>query len=159
MVAALIVSGAVPEEVSVTDCVVGVLMVTLPNAKLAALTLRAGVLVAPADWALSSIAKLCVLPAAVAVSVAVCEELTGVTLAVNEALAAFAGTVTLVGTDTAELSVARFTETLLLPAELSVTVQASLSLPVIVESTQERALTVAAAALFPPVAAVAAVYV
>ena len=46
---------------------------------------------------------------ALAVSVAVCVELTAETVAANAALVAFAGTITVAGTTTAELLLARFT--------------------------------------------------
>lgn len=158
-VAALIVSGAVPEEVSVSDCLLAVLTVTLPKARLVALTLSAAVPVAPADCALSCMAKLWALPPPVAVNVAVCEDVTGLTVAVKDALAAFAGTATVAGTVTAELSLVRLTVVLLLLAELSVTVQVSLSLPVMFESLQESALTAGIAALPPVVVLPAVVYV
>ena len=42
IVAELIVTGAVPDDVNVSDCVVAVFTVTLPKLKLAALTANCG---------------------------------------------------------------------------------------------------------------------
>lgn len=70
---------------------------------LVALTLRLGIAVANCRT------KLLETPPALAISVAVCAELTGDTVAVNPALAAFAGTVTVAGPVTAALLLDRLT--------------------------------------------------
>lgn len=79
-------------------------------------------------------------------SVAVCDELTAATDAVNAALVAFAATVTDAGTVTAVSLLARLT---LSPPEdgaaVSVTVQASDPAPVMEEVLQETLLTVVVA--------------
>jgi hypothetical protein len=73
-----------------------------------------------------------VAPFALAVSVAVCVEETALTVAANVALVAFAGMVTDAGTVTAALLLVRLTPRPPLPAAaLSVTVQLSVSAPVI----------------------------
>ena len=81
-------------------------------------------------------------PLALAVNVAVCAELTVETVAVKVAVVAPAATVTLAGTVTAELLLARFTAN---PppaaATLSVTVQLSVPAPVIDPLVQFNALS------------------
>lgn len=144
IVAALMVNGAAPDEVRISDCVVGVLIVTLPKARLPELTLSAGVPVLPAEGAFNCNAKVCVLLPALAVNVAVCAALTLAAVAVNDALVAPVGTVTLDGTVTAVLLLARVTLTPLVAAALRVTEQLSASVPVMVVLVQERALTEAA---------------
>jgi hypothetical protein len=68
------------------------------------------------------------------------------TVAVNPALVAFAGTVTVVGIVTAALLVARLTLRPPLPAaELNVTVQASVPEPVMDALLQDKLLSVAGA--------------
>jgi hypothetical protein len=83
-------------------------------------------------------AKFCVALPALAVIEAVCAVPTAVTVAENAALAALAGTVTLAGTTTAVLLLARVTT---IPPEgakpFSVTVQASVPAPVIEALPQE----------------------
>jgi hypothetical protein len=134
----LMVNAAVPLEVSVTDCAVGVLRFALPKERLPALTVIAGT-----DAFSCSANEVEALPAP-AVSVAVCAEVTAEAVAVNAALLAPAATVTVAGTVTAELLLARLT---LIPplgaAPFSVTVQESLDAPVIEEFVQETALKVA----------------
>jgi hypothetical protein len=139
-VAALTVIGAVPVEVKVTDCVAGVLTTTLPNATLVALELRVDV------TAFNFKAKLRETPPAVAVRVTVCVVATDTTVAVKAALVAFAGTVTVAGSVTAALLLAR--PTLSPPlgaAPFKVTVQASVPVAVMVELLQASAVGVAEA--------------
>jgi hypothetical protein len=124
-VAALMVTGAVPEEVRVRDCVAGTSTPTLPNATLVALTLSVGV----AEF--NCRAKVLEMPPALAVNVTFCAVVTDETVAVNAALVALAATVTVAGTLTAALLLDRLT---LSPpvgaAALSDTVQASPPAPV-----------------------------
>lgn len=93
----LIVRGAVPLEVKVTDFVTAVFTVTLPNASEVALRLKAG------TAAFSCIAKLRDDPFSLAKRVAVCDVLTDLTFAVKDAEDAPAATTTLAGTATALL--------------------------------------------------------
>jgi hypothetical protein len=99
----LMVTATVPLEVTVIDFDTDVLVVTLPKASVVALRLNAGVA------AFSCIAKLLDDEFAPAVIVAVCEELTEATFAVNEAVDAPEATLTLPGTTTALLLLARAT--------------------------------------------------
>jgi hypothetical protein len=150
-VAELIVTGAVPVEVNVRGSVDAVLTVTLPNAKLGALTVNVGTLAAVA---FSCRAKVLETPPALAVSVTDCAVVTDNTVAVNPALVALAETATVAGTVTAALLLVRPTLTPPPPAsELSVTVQVSFSDPVTDALLQERALNPADDAV--PVPAVA----
>jgi len=124
-VAELMVTGAVPLEVSVTGNVVGVFTVTLPNARLA------GLMVSVGTAAFNCKAKVFDTPPVLAVRVTDCAVVTEVTVAVNPALVALAGTTTVAGTVTAVLLLLNPTLTPPLPAaELSVTVQLSLPAPV-----------------------------
>jgi hypothetical protein len=137
-VAELIVSAAVPLEVSVRDCVDGEFTDTFPNAMLLALRLSVGV---PGFNCKANFAEA--LPA-LAVSVAVCVVLTADIVAENAALVAPAATVAVVGTVTAELLLARLTANPPLgAAPFSVTVQLSVPAPVIEELEQESELSVA----------------
>jgi hypothetical protein len=95
-VAALTVTEAVPVELSVTDCVVGVFNATLPKARLEAVTLSVGT-----EDPNCSANVLATLPA-LAVSVTACVVLTEETVAVKPALVAPDATVTEAGTVTAE---------------------------------------------------------
>ena len=113
----------------------------MPKARLTELTLSAGVPVVPAEGAFNCNARVCVLVPALAVKVAVCAVLTLAVVAVNDAVVAPVGTVTVDGTVTAVLLLARVTFTLLVAAALRVTEQLSASVPVMVVSVQERALT------------------
>jgi hypothetical protein len=123
--AELMVTGAVPLELSVTGNVVGVFSVTLPNARLAGLMVNVGAA------AFNCRAKVFDTPPVLAVRVTDCAVVTEVTVAVNPALVAFAGTTTVAGTVTAVLLLLNPTLTPPLPAaELSVTVQLSLPAPV-----------------------------
>jgi hypothetical protein len=125
-VAELMVTGAVPVEVRVTDWgVAAVLTCTLPKATLVALTASVG------TAAFNCRAKVSDTPPALAMSVTVCSELTGERVAVNPALVAPAGTVTVTGTMTAGLLLARLAVSPPLgAAAFSVTVQASVADPV-----------------------------
>ena len=99
-----------------------------------------------------------VVPPAAAVRVAVSEELTVVTVAVKPALLAPAGTVTEVGTLTAELLLERLAASPPEPAAaVSVTVQASLPAPVIEPLPQLNALNVPAVACPVPLKLIVAV--
>jgi hypothetical protein len=150
-VAALMVTGAVPAEVKVTDCVDGALSDTLPNVKLAELMLKLG------TAAFNCMTKISETAPTVAVSVAACAVATEDTVAVNPALVAFAGTVTVAGTDTAVLLLDRLTlRPLLGAAALSVTVQASVPEPVMDALLQERALNTPAACAPVPLRAITA---
>jgi len=102
-VAPLIVTDAVPVEFNVTDCVAGVLSVTLPKLKLVELMLNVGT---PAP---SCRAKVRAALPALAVSVTVCAVLTEETVAVKLPDVAPEAIVTEAGTETAELLLARFT--------------------------------------------------
>ena len=144
-VAALTVTGAVPVDVKVTDCVDAVFTVTLPKATLVALILNVG------TTAFNCRVKLLVMPPALAVRAADCAVLTDDTVAVKPALIAFAGTVTAAGTTTAESLLDRLT---LAPplgaAALNVTVQASVPDPVIDPLLQENPLNAATAVAATP---------
>lgn len=139
-VAELMVSGAVPAELNVRFCFAGVFKATLPNARLAELTVRVGAVGADDGW--SSRAKVFVAPPALAVRVADWTEVTAEAVAVNPMLVAFAGTVTVGGMDTAALLLVR--PTLKPPfgaAVLRVTVQASAPAPVRDPELQAMALS------------------
>jgi hypothetical protein len=118
--ALLIVTGAVPVDVKVTYCVAVAFITTLPNGTVVALIVKVGV----AEFNCRT--KLLETLLALAISVAVCADSTRDTVAMNPALVALAGTVTMDGTETAALLLDRLT---LIPffgaAALSVTVQAS----------------------------------
>jgi len=146
------VTGAVPVEANVTGSVVGVFNATLPNARLVGLTVNVP------TAAFSCKAKVLEMPPALAVSVTACTDVTDDTVAVNPALVAFAATVTVAGTVTAALLLARFTVKPPLPAAaVSVTVQLSLPAPVIDALLQESALNAPAAAVPVPVRLITAV--
>lgn len=131
------VTAAVPLEVNVNVCVVGVFTVTAPNAMLDALALSF-----PVAAFNCSDTDFDVLPA-VAVTVAVCALVTVATFAVKVALVAVAGTVTEEGTITALLLLPRPTLT---PPEGAapdrLTVHKSASDPVIEVLLHETPLTV-----------------
>ena len=144
--AVLIVTGAVPVEVKVTERVVAVFTVILPNAKLVVLMLSVG------TAAFNCRVKLLVMPPALAVRAADCTVLTDDTVAVKPALVAFAGTVTEVGTITAESLLDRLTlNPPLGAAALNVTVQASVPDPVIDTLLQEIPLNAAVGVAVTPV--------
>src|ERR1700689_2945706 len=137
-VAALTVTGAVPVDVNVTDCVAGMLSSTLPNARLVALMLSVG----PAAFSFKVNVALTV--PTVALSVTVCAVVTAETVALNAAVVALAGTVTVAGTVTAVLLLERFTTRPPVAAgPVSVTAQASVPAPVKDAAEQERVLNVA----------------
>ena len=102
---ALTVTAAVPVELSVTDCVLVVFSVTVPNATLAALTPSLGVVAT----GLTCSATLFVAPAELAVIVVVCDVLTALIVALNPAEAAPADTRMEAGTATALLLLVRVT--------------------------------------------------
>ena len=101
--AELTVTALVPVEVSVMDWVAGESITTLPKEMVVALMLRIS------EPVLSCRTKLSVAPPELAVRVTVCCELKEETVALKLALVAFAGTVTELGTATAELLLARLT--------------------------------------------------
>jgi hypothetical protein len=152
MVAELMVTGAVPVDVRVTDCVAEVFTCTLPKAMLVALILSVG------TAAFNCRAKILATPPEVAVSVTAWAVETDATVAVNPALVALAGMVTAAGTTTAALLLDRFT---LNPpagaAVVSVTVQASVPDPVMAPMLQERPLNAAGGAVPVPVRRIVAV--
>ena len=100
-VSALTVTDAVPVDDRVRVCVVAAFTFTLPKDKLDELTLSVGT-AAPSDRA-----KVSATPLALAVRVAVCVVLTEETVAVKLAVVEPAATVTVVGTVTALLLLAR----------------------------------------------------
>jgi hypothetical protein len=134
-VAELMVTGAAPVEVKVTDRVAALFSCTFPKATLAALMLSVGT--AAFNCRANVLETLPELAArATACALATCE-----TVAVNPALIAFAGTVTVAGTATAALLLDRLTlSPPLAAAEVSVTVQASVPDPVMDPLLQESAL-------------------
>jgi len=152
-VAELTVTGAVPVDVKVTDCVATVPSSTLPNATLLALMVKVG------TAAFSFRTKLLEMLPDVAVSVTVCAVVTADTVAVNPALVALAGTVAVTGTETAALLLDRLT---LRPpagaADAKVTAQESVPDPVMELLLQEKPLNTGGAAMpvpYRPMTAVA----
>jgi uncharacterized protein (DUF2237 family) len=133
---ALMLNGAVPLEVRITDCVAGVLTSTLPKPMLEPLTER--VLTPAFSW---RDAVRVTLPA-VAVMVAVCVVVTAEAVAVKAAVVDPLDTVTDAGTVTALLLLVRFTvRPPLVAAEVRVAVQASVAAPVRVPLAHEMALS------------------
>ena len=150
--AELMVRGAVPVEVNVTGSVDAVFTVTLPNARLAGLMVNVG------TAAFNCRTKLRETPPALPVRVTACAVVTEDTVAVNPALLALAGTITVAGTVTAALLLTNDTLKPPLPAgPLSVTVQASLPAPVIDALLQESALNNPDTAVPVPVSPITAV--
>jgi hypothetical protein len=140
----LMITAAIPEEVSVTGSGDDVFKITLPNTRLAGLIVNCE----PAATAFSCKAKLLVTLPALAVSVTACAAVTEDTVAVNPALVALAGTTTVAGTVTAASLLARLTLRPTLPAAaVRVTVQLSLPDSVIDALVHERALNAAGAAV------------
>ena len=133
----MIVTAALPLEVTVTDFATAVPTETLPNDSDVALKLNAGTV------AFSCSTKLAVDPFTPTEIIAVCEVVTEATFAVNDAVDAPDATTTLFGTAAALLFVVMVT---LRPpdgaAELSPTVQAVVPAPVNELVPQEKALTV-----------------
>jgi hypothetical protein len=142
-VPALMVSGAVPVEVRVTDCeVAAVFTETLPKARLLLLRMKVG------GVALSVRAKVLETVPEVAVRVAVCAVVTEATATEKAAPVELAGTLTVAGSLTAASLLERFTISPPLGAAvLRVTVQASVPAPLIEPLVQERALSVPGAAV------------
>jgi hypothetical protein len=138
-VALLRISCAVPEDVTVTVWLVGVLISTLPKAMFAVLRLIAGI----AGFSCS--AYVVDAPPAVAVSVAVCAVLTAEAVAINPTVEAPPVTVTEGGTVTALLLLIRLTMVVFVAADDSITVQASVPAPVSVALLHETALGAATA--------------
>ncbi len=136
-VAAVIVTAAVPFDVTVTDFVIAVPTETLPNEREVAL--KPSVAVAASSCRAIALELLPV----DAVRVADCVFVTEATIAVNDVLVAPAGITTELGTETAALLVARTTLTPPAGAEPdNVTVHLSASDPAIVVVLQVIALTV-----------------
>jgi hypothetical protein len=134
------VSGTFPEEVSVIDWVVAVFSSTAPNARLVELRLNAEV----AAFNCSDV--VLVIPAAVALMVAVCAVVTADAVAVKAALVAPLGTIMDAGTVTALLLLLRFTlRPPLFAGKVRLTVQASVVAPVRELLVQETALSAAGA--------------
>ena len=102
---AFTVTATVPEDVKVTDFVTAVFSATLPNDRAVALTFSVGVA------AFNCRANPLEAPPALAEIVADCAVVTDVTVALNDALADAAGTVTEAGTVTALLLLERLTAT------------------------------------------------
>jgi len=138
-VAAVTVTGALPLDEMLTDCVAGVLRSTFPKATLVALRVRVGVA------AFRLIEKVFETPPEVAVRVTVCAAVTAVAVAVKPALEAPEAIVTEAGTVTALEVLARVTVVALVAAPLRLTVQASLPAPDSVELLQESPARVGAA--------------
>jgi hypothetical protein len=119
-----IVIGAVPEEVRVTDWVPVLPTATFPNDTDAVFRVSAATPVGE-----SVMLNVCVIPAALALMVAVCAVLTPSTVVVNAALVAPFGTVTLPGTTTAPSLVDMATLRLAVAVAVRYTVQASVPFP------------------------------
>jgi hypothetical protein len=135
-VADVTVTAAPPVDDRVTACVAVEPSTTPPNDTLGALTLS----VAEPALEPGTSCSATVAPAVpdVAVRVAVCEALTGETVAVNPALAEAAGTVTVDGTITAELLLESLRVVLLLAIPFRVIVQESVAAPATVVLAQLR---------------------
>ena len=141
IVMVLTVTGAVPDEVKVKDCVAGVFKVTSPKAMLLALMLSV------AMYAFSCRAKFSDTVPALAVKVTACAVDTAETVAEKLPVVEPAATVTDAGTVTAELLLARFTvNPPVAAAGFKVTVQASVPEPVMEEFVQETAISVGTSA-------------
>ncbi len=135
--AALTVTAAVPVEDRVRVCVVAVFTFTLPKDKLDELTLSVG------TEAPNCKAKVLATLLALAVRVAVWEVVTEETVAVKAAVVAPAATVTVAGTATDELLLARLTVNPPVgAAAFSVTVQLSVPAPVIEPLVQLSPLSI-----------------
>jgi hypothetical protein len=142
MLAEFTVTAEVPVELNVTDCVAVVLITTLPKEILVAFTPSF-----PVPAGESCKANVAETPPAVAVIVAVCDELTAPAAAVNPTVAVPAGTVTLPGTATAASLLARLTVMPLVgAAAVKLTVHGSDPAPLIEAVLQETALSAAGAA-------------
>lgn len=120
-----IVTAAVPEDVSVTNCVPLVPTATFPNDTDEAVTVRA----ATPDAGESVMENVCVIPPACAVMVAVCAVATLETVALNRLLIAPDFTVTLLGTFTSGLLLVRVIVDLAFVFVVRYTVHASVPAP------------------------------
>lgn len=130
-VAALTVTADAPVDVRVIVCVAAVFTFTLPKARLAVLTPNV-IVDAP-----NCRPNVLVMPPVLADNVTACATLTAEAFAVNDALMDPGGTVTVAGTVTAVLLLARVTACPPLGApEFSVIVQLSVPAPVIDPLTQ-----------------------
>src|ERR1700735_2974918 len=138
MAAALMVSDAVPLEVSFTVCVDGVLRLTLPKATLVEPSVNAAV---PVDAGFSCRAYVSELLLSDAVRVAVCAAVTAEAVAVKAALVAPEAIVTDAGSFTALMLLVRLTVVALLAVCNRVTVQASVPGPVHDPTVQVSALS------------------
>ena len=143
-VAALMVTGAVPVDIRVTDCgVAAVFTVTLPKARLPVLRRKAAAGAGAEPEAFSSRAKVLESVPIVAVKVAGCMVVTDAMVAEKAARVALAGTVTVAGRVTAASLLERPTLSPPFPvAALRLTVQISVPGPVIEPLPQESALSV-----------------
>ena len=140
--AALMVTGAVPVDVNVSNFVEAMLTATLPKLMLVELALSAGTVAAVA---FNCSEKLLELLFADAVKFTVCVEVTADTVALKLAVVALAATVTVTGTVTAPLSLLRLTLCPPLPAApLKVTVQGTVPAPGMDPVLHENPLTVIA---------------
>ena len=145
--AALIVSGAVPLELSVTNCgVAAVFTCTLPKARLAAPTVSVG------TAAFNCRANVFEAPVALAVNVTAWAVPTDEIVAGKPALVAPAGTAKLAGTTTAALLLASVTSKPPLgAASFSATTQESVADPVMEEFVHESPVRTAGAVVPVPV--------
>ena len=135
---ALIETGAVPLDVTVTDFVTAVPTETLPKAREEALRLIAGEPVVELD-PLNLIVVVFVVEPWEAVSVTVCDAVTAATVALKVTVFAPEGTVTEAGTVTAALLLARLTtKPVLGAAALNETVHLSVPAPIMDELAQLR---------------------
>jgi hypothetical protein len=141
-VPAPMMSGAVPEEVRMTDLVAAVFTATLPKTRLLALRPKVGMKAFSWSWTvLETVPE-------VAVRVADCVVVTESIVAKKATLVALTGTVTVAGSVTAGLLLERLTFSPPLPAAtLRNTVQESVPDPVIEALAQENALSVPGAAV------------
>ena len=137
------VTAAVPVEVNVKVCVVGVFTATLPNDTVVELNPNVG------NDDPSCNANVFVTFPSVAESVTACDELTVAAVAAKLALVAPAATVTVTGTVTAVLLLVRFTEKPPVAAAVfKVTVQVSVPAPVIEPLEQTSPLSFGVATPF-----------
>jgi hypothetical protein len=150
-VAELMVTGAVPVELRETDCVAAVFTCTFPKAMLVGFIFSVG------TAAFNCRANVLETLPELAVRVTDCALVTGETVAVNPALVAFAGMVTVAGTVTAALLLDRLTlSPPLAAAEVSVTVQVSVPGPVMEPLPQEMPLNAAGTAVPVPLRVITA---
>lgn len=143
-VAELMVTGRMPEDFNVNDCVDGVPTVTSPKDKLVALKPRLAEppLGVGGAAGFSCMTSVCETPPALAVSVTDCVLLTVDTTALNPVVVAPVRTVTADGTETNWLSLERLTTNGLVAGALKVTVHAFVSDELREGVPQETALSV-----------------